>query len=351
MSASPSPAHDVPPATFAGENPFNVQNEGEFLAEPPADAVLWSESMFFQFTDIRNGYALRTHAGTYYADTGLFRGLFILYLPGGEELLVSRSFGRSADNRGPDAGLLQYKVVEPLKTWRVTFEGPVDRVTRMQAARRTVGGGLTELIKLDLAFEAAMPVWDQFTFAGIPTQSWGHLHHQQAFTVTGDVTVGGEVVPLSGYGYRDHSRGGRDLSGYGGNHFLNIRFPSGRVIQGIQAEDRQGNYAFRTGFLYENGVFKRLEVVDLPRMTDTSGTPDDFTARWRLGDEEIAISGSAYHHGPMTIYQPHDRCLGVNLDLDDPLVIVESPIRAEWDGEVGHGMLERNQRLTSLQIA
>lgn len=351
MSAGPATGPENPPATFAGDNPFSIQPEGDLLAEPPAGAGLWNESMFFQFNDVTNGFALRTHTGTYYADTGLWRGLFVFYLPGGEELLVSRSFGRSADNRGPDAGLVKYKVTEPLKRWQVTFDGAVERVTRLEAARGTVGAGLTELMKLSLTFEAATPVWDQFAFAGIATQSWGHLHHQQAFTVEGEAAIGGTAIPLSGYGYRDHSRGGRDLSGYGGNHFLNIRFPSGKVIQGIQAEDRAGNYAFRTGYLFEDGTYHRLEVVDLPRLEDTSGTPDAFTARWKLGDKEVAVSGTTYHHGPMTIYQPHDRCLGVNTKLDDPLVIVESPVRAEWNGEVGFGMLERNQRLSTIRVA
>jgi hypothetical protein len=351
MSASPADTPAPHAAGFAGENPFGISPDAELLAVPPAGAELWNESMFFQFTDTKNEFALRTHTGTYYADTSLWRGLFIFYLPGGEELLVSRSFGRSTDNRGPDGGLVKYKLMEPLKRWQVTFDGAVERVTRLEAARGTVGAGLTEPMKLSLIFEATTPVWDQFAFAGIAEQSWGHLHHQQAFNVAGEATIGGQLITLSGYGYRDHSRGGRDLSGYGGNQFLNIRFPSGKVIQGIQAEDRAGNFAFRTGYLYLDGVYHRLEVVDLPRLEDTSGTPDAFTARWRLGEEEIAVSGRAYHHGPMTIYQPHDRCLGVNLKLDDPLVIVESPVRAEWNGEVGFGMLERNQRLSSLRVA
>ena len=43
--------------------------------------------------------------------------------------------------------------------------------------------------------------------------------------------------------------------------------------------------------------------------------------------------------------------MGVNLELDDPLVIVESPIQATVpDGEIGYGMLERNQRLSTLRV-
>ena len=336
---------------FGGENPFNVDPEADLLHQPDLTVEGWSENMFFQFGDPVSGISVRTHCGTHHGDSELWRGLFILFL-NEDELLVSRSFGRADDNRGPNAGNIRFRCTELHRRWQLVFDGATERVTTLDAAGRLVGSGPTEPLKLELEFEAMAPVFDLFGALKAGPTEWAKFHHQQAFRASGAVMIGGQAIPLSGFGYRDHSVGGRNLKDFGGDHFAHASFESGRVVMANEGIKRlSGELTTQIGYLWEDHFMTVLGVRELPTLRTTDGEPSSFALGLELNGEEIRLKGQTLHAATMTICDPHDRSLGVNVRQNDPLVIVECPISLDWtDGETGYGMLERNQRMTTVEL-
>lgn len=310
----------------------------------------WSENMFFQQWDEKAGIGLFTHIGRVREDPTLWRGCIAVYLPGGQ-LLVQRSYGRAADDRGPQAGSLKIICETAGKRWRLLYDG-VAELTHSRALGARLGGASTARpMKLDLAFEARSPTYDLFAARELGQQDFAHLHHEQAFNVVGELRFDGGVHSLSGFGFRDHSVGARNLSDFSGNTMFYASFPSGRVVQALQNFTADGGIRLRSGFLVENGVGELLDLVEAPGLTDTCGAPDAFEVHYLRNGQPIKVTGQALHAATFTIGMPNDWSIGTDRESDNPLIIVEQPCRVLWpDGEVGYGNLERNFRRDILEI-
>lgn len=327
-------------------NPFGV-DPGLDLPAARVDAPGWSENMFFQMYDHDRRVGIFSHIGRHRLDTGLWRAVLALYV--GDGVYVSRSFGRSVDDRGPAAGCLEVRCEEPLRRWHLRYDGAAELLSARALAAGGNGGGPTRPVAFDLSYRAAGPVYDMFASARLGQQDWGHVHHEQAFRVDGTLTVSGDAIIAHGMGYRDHSIGAREMGKFGGNNMLYGLSERGRVIQGIEAFGLDGTRIHADAYYVEDGRFEQLALEELPELANAAGDPGRFTARYVRGGEPFPVEGEVLANAAFTISDPNDWSLGVAVPEENPLVIVESPVRLVLpDGDVAYGCLERNRRLSAL---
>jgi len=189
----------------------------------------WNESYYFNFMDRSTGMGGYTRIGilpNQESDVGA-----MMLFAGGRRLLVAVEGGRvQADAGGLRIGGIRLERVEPLRRWRLIFEGemldiPYSR--KMSAASAATAG--TTRVDLDVTFEGLAPCFDfkdsdpralaeMIISARTRMRDLGRVsrvsgeHYEQAGKCSGAIAVGGVENVLSGSGHRDHSWGIRDWS-------------------------------------------------------------------------------------------------------------------------------------------
>jgi hypothetical protein len=209
-------AQVAPTRQWAGDNPFGVDPQADLLSEPRNEVPNWSETMYFGAWSPADEVGIWTHMGVVPEDSSMWWAQVFALLPDGV-VLVDRSFGRPASNRGPQTGNLKIECVEPGQRWRLRFDGAGEiSSTDALAAGGTVGAGIATPFFFDLEFDAVVPVYD--IHAAMRSElDWnvGTIHHEQGFAITGTLKALGKTWSMSGSGIRDHSVGPRDFGAYG----------------------------------------------------------------------------------------------------------------------------------------
>jgi hypothetical protein len=197
---------------------------------------------------------------------------------------------------GASAGPLAWKVVEPMKTWRVTL-GP-----------NPAG------IEFDLTWRARAPAWSgdvQVTNDNGTQSSFEHLF--QSGLYDGTVTIDGQHEEVRGwYGQRDRSRGVRTMSGGQGLHlWYQAQFPD-RSVGFLYVEDREHDPILLEGaVMHVDGELETIVGIRHDLQFDDgldlqSGTVEVTTesgARYLIEADASAgggyMSGGGYggHHG------------------------------------------------------
>lgn len=336
-------------------NPFGVDPAADLLHAPPPDAPTWSETMYFHVWNPDEGVGIFVHAGRWPGDRELWWAQTIALLPDGE-LLVDRSWGRAADDRGPATGNLRVECVEPLRRWRLRFDGAGEPTTVDRMARAPVGAGRARAFRFDVELDAAAPVWDMHRAFGIDGLSWAAHHHTQGHRATGALDVeGAPGWRLDGVAHRDHSSGPRDLSDFGGLHFFVFVFPDAagdRVVNGLVNWKRDGVADHRIWTAQEAG---RVEIGTAVRVTGledpATHRPHELTIALGGGDGDATVEYRAerLHGYTLSVLDPNENLNGVDHDDEDPLVLTQSTVRVVApDGRVGFGVVERDYRRSML---
>jgi hypothetical protein len=347
-------------------NPFKVPTEEE-LPHVTNGTTNWTEYCYFLGYCGQSRTGATIHIGRHSIDTRIWRGTLGIYLPDGD-LLVAKYFGRDGSDRGPGAGPLQVRCIEPMRLWSVEFDGLAERVTRPAIMNAVHKDSPAELARFYLLFEAAAPLWDlgrsnmaqQMILITDEKVSIGqkesHLHHwEQICWVRGEVSVGGKTYPVNGTGVRDHSHGPRDYTAILGNHWLNVVFPSGKAMM-LQAT-RVGDNFIRGGYIFRNDG-SPLEVVKLLEhpfvgdkdtahksiaadpLTDPRCKSLGWVIQTKRGKEEI--TGELLHAMGTTYLKPNYELVGTDIArVNGGSQLSESPCVYKWDGETGLGMAER----------
>lgn len=193
------------------------------VRELPADRR-WLENFCFDGYDHRRDVGFWIHCGRWWRDPSIWREQVQVYWPGGT-YLVHRAWGWRPSDRGPSAALLDLACEEPGRRWRLRYRGPARATDTAELHRGPLPEGPQELLDLDLAFESALPVWHM---TGIAGETWGRFHVEQTGTVRGRIRRGEHGIEMDGAGWRDHSRGRRDVSGMARHCWIHGHLSRGR---------------------------------------------------------------------------------------------------------------------------
>ncbi len=172
----------------------------------PYDDPNWQESWYFSWFDGANRAAGLARIG-YLPNSGEWSAGVMVAGPDG----IERGFANMKHKGGPQhpealtIGRLTFRMIEPLRTWRVVVEGRDG---------------------LDLTFTA---INDAFDFADGPAgpallTGVADRHFEQTGRVTGTVRVGGKTTQIDGYGQRDKSWGPRDWGALEGWNWIPVLF-------------------------------------------------------------------------------------------------------------------------------
>lgn len=348
-------------STLGGANPFAVQPADDLLHDVPEGVPGWSETMYFHTWSPESadgqGVGVFIHCGRWPEDPHLWWAQVIALLPDGQ-LLVDRSWGRAPDDRGPATGNLRIRCVEPLRRWRLEFDGAGEFTDLATMATGPSGAGQARAFSFAIDLEAAAPVWDMHAALGIDGLQWAAFHHTQGFRAAGEVKAGDQRWQLDGVAHRDHSSGPRDVSRLGGLHFCVLVFPrSGRVVNGLVNWGLDGTVDHRTQALFEGGVTDAA-TVETGSSLRISGLADHRTHQPhaiditfdRADGSPYAIKAERLHGYTLTFLAPNENINGLDLRTQpDALVITQSTVRVVApDGEIGYGVVERDYRPSQL---
>jgi len=344
------------PRVLTGDNPFNVDPNDDFLAEPRHDIPLWSETMYFSVWSPENKVGLWLHVGLVPTDKTLWWAQTYAMLPEGV-VLVDRSFGRVTDKTGPNTGNLRIECLEPQKRWRLSFDGAGEISSSADLGERVVGAGIARPFKFDVELEAVVPVYDMHAAMGRDME-WdvAQLHHEQGFVASGYLATDTDHWEIRGSAVRDHSRGERHFGKWGGHVWTYIVWPESRRAVAVFAMwSPKLEPMSSLAVVMEKGRAEISNDFCITGMSKPGGHPNDVLLRLeRLDGSVIELKGEVQHTVTMTYVEPNHNLNGVYLDPREDIeatIADESIVRWEWaDGEVGYSNFERGFRPSSLPL-
>jgi hypothetical protein len=328
-------------------NPMEVAATIDSFPDPPAVAPRWwSESSLFAAWSPDSEVGVWAHVGRSQADLGLWWAHVAAYLPGGI-LAVDTSWGRASNLCSTSTGNFTIKIDDPHRRWAVSFDGASELVSTAEALTRPVGAGLQVPMRWEIQAVAASPPWTPYPAGTRHRQEWaGDSHKQQTFHASGSISVAGDTYELDGPGYGDHSRGIRDLAGFGGDQWFIGLLPDYAFhlvdIYGVDGETHMhhGGIFGRDG--YQIATARKLDGVDV------AGAPTRFDLVIdREGcDQPLIFAAEVLHTLPITVTEDNDNLNGAGWNLpDDPLLLCESVVKLTGtDGKVGFASRETGMR-------
>ena len=248
-----------------------------------------------------------------------------------------------------NAGPLTFEVVEPLRRWRMTFDGNAYETT---IERQVVGelGGQARRVRIEVDAVMAAPPWtpgeqairigDRATERAVGAVG-GH-RHEQLFRCSGRFAIEGESdLTFTGTGLKIRRFGVRNVGDFPGHCWQSALFPSGRAF-GVMAFPARsdGTPAYSEGFVFDGRRKVYARLVEAPWMTGfvPHGGPVDVVLE--TGEGRIRITGKTHDStfiaagDPMFGDWPHDGARALPFHQGGALYT--------WGGESAYGMIERS---------
>jgi hypothetical protein len=292
-----------------------------------------------------DGVGVVLHLGTHPEAGSLWHSLSSVSFADGR-VFVAKSVGPAPDERTAGSALHRSTCRQPFAAWDVLGDGGYQLTSFEELAEGPLTDRPTTPVGIELRFDAFGPIWDPAGHAAHP--EWGSFHHEQPMKVTGVVEVGGEVHHFDGLGYRDHSRGPRDMRAVSHSHWSNGVFPSGRTFCSLQVH-RGDDVQTRAAILHADGTQEDIELVEVPELVNAAHQPLDISLAFT--DSTGArhdVSGHVSGGATWSIVGTSEFCLGAALAVDDAYILPQSIVRWTWDGEVGYGLTDRCSRADRL---
>jgi hypothetical protein len=340
------------------DNPMGVDDALDAFPDPAAGhPAWWSETAFFAAWSPDTEVGVWAHMGRSQGDLGLWWAQAATYLPGGR-LAVDLSWGRAPDQGCASSGNLTFRAVEPFRRWSVTFDGAGEPVTTGEVLGGLTGGGPRLPMRWNIDAIAASPPWNLYPPGpdgghpgGGDKQDWaGDSHTQQTFHTTGEVVVGDERYRLDGVGYNDHSRGVRDLTGFGGDQWF-IGILPGYALHMVDIYDNAGGSLLHHGGIFDARGHTVATASRLPGVgPDGSPRKADVLIEAE-GREPLTLTQEVLHTFAITINRRNDNLNGTGWGLPhDPLVFVEAAVKLTApDGRVGFASRETAMQLSKFK--
>ena len=248
-----------------------------------------------------------------------------------------------------NAGPLTFEVVEPLRRWRMMFDGDACETT---VARQVMGerGGRARRVRIEVDAVMTAPPWtpgeqavrigDRATESAVGAVG-GH-RHEQLFRCSGRFAIDGETdLAFTGTGLKIRRYGVRDIADFPGHCWQSALFPSGKAF-GIMAfpPRSDGTPAYSEGYVFDGRRKVYARLVEAPWMTEfvPHGGPVDVVLETDEG--QARITGKTHDSTyvavgvPMFGDWPHDR--------DRALPFHQGGASYIWGEESAYGMIERS---------
>lgn len=327
----------------------------EMIRATEPEVPFWSENLLFAIYDPTSDVGLWLHLGTVPNDWSMWHEMNYAFLPGDEGVLSMWSYHRTAPDRRPGGAGLDFRCIESFRRWHVSFDGYGMHTSNaaMQAGPTVVGTNRRFVVDLEIEF--VTPAWDMHSAAEDKTgagsmhgQGWAKEHYEQLYRARGSVTLGTEVIPFDGYGWRDHSQGPRGGGGgapWGGHIITGTLYDSGRGWGLSRYWTPDGTISLEGGYVVqEDGVLQHAKVTASPRLRELvmAGEELPIALEWPDGSLETTIVTRR------SLWLSMMKGLTVGKDLDGPgLMYVLNHGTSEWDGEVGVNYIERSDMLNA----
>jgi prepilin-type processing-associated H-X9-DG protein len=259
------------------------------------------------------------------------------------------------------AGPLICRMIEPFKTWRMSFDG---EMTQTSTAALVAGeiAGLTVPVRFDVEMTMAVPPWEQ----GALSRSAGDVlansdegglmggpRYEQLFRASGSVSINGVEQQFNGQGLRIRRQGVRKLASFWGHCWQTAVFPSGKAFGFMAYPPREdGKPTFNEGFIFDgDGGLIPATVVEAPWLTEIRTGPQDVSLVLETERGLVRIAGETV----LATFDIHhrDKTFSTNLvreeNADFP-ALQQAGVRYTWDGEVTYGMIERSNPLSKIRL-
>jgi hypothetical protein len=325
------------------------------LAAP--DIAAFGESNCLVGYSIDNDIGLFFHTGARPGRYHLWLERVIISLPGGEDFVIASAEGQNHQPLKPGASNLSFECIEPFRRWRLRYDAGAQITTRAQKVAGAVTYARRRLLKVDITAEAVMPVWalggdkEEHKAQESDQRSRGfHMHHEQMMTISGTVEYDGTAYPISGFAWRDHSRGPRSYARFGRNSLMGAWFSSGRGFGMLQGFDVDGNQLVSDAYVVENGVLEKAAVIDVTPFTDLSLIRPEVVLRLRRSNGQVLqATGQLMAQAIQTMCPETDQVIGALWDNPENRIHTTGQTRWEWDGEIGWGTCERSNAAKDLK--
>lgn len=330
--------------------------EADHCLLQPEDVPMFSENFWFVGYDLDNGVGHYLHLGAKPHDFSIWTEQLMIAVGVDDYYFHWADGGERAPDKVAGPKMLLQNIV-PFRTWRLSFDGDAIKTTLadMKAGPVSKQGERNHRITVNLDVENVAPV---FLAAAGGEHAKPHAgqafssHYEQMYRVSGTITVDDRTFTIGGFGLRDHSRGPRDLSGWGTHVLMGGAFPSGRAFGAFKVVARDGTVRLEDGYVYEDGNYRRALKIEHTELTDVHATPgENVTVRLHLDDGEVVeLTAQTVTAALLTFQGAADGGPGVDRADPEGTVLMEAFPRWEWDGEIGGGIFERTATVKNLQI-
>ena len=230
----------------------------------PGSLPLWSESYWFPIYDPQTGIGVVTRIGIL-PNQGL-ANLWLFISQGGKIVHNATDLRCPLPDGDIDNLCLKnvaYHCLEPLRTWRLSYEA--------------------DDYGVDLLWEACCPVY-QYPSGAVDQAS---RHIEQSGRVHGTVSIAGKTYEVNCLGHRDHSWGGeRDWAKLGTWTYISCEFGEDLSFNAIKISfDPQTH--LKIGFFWDGEHVMGLQDHDVELRTNPAATLQTGASLWLVNEKGI----------------------------------------------------------------
>ncbi len=253
-----------------------MEPQDEFVHEYPKDLdTPWKENWYFNFIDRENkAWGINHFSLERHKSRARFSAFHII---DDEISLYSNLVDIDENFKELDDGKLKAEFLQPMKKFRLSFDGPKH--------------------KLAIDYNARFEVFD-YTGGKPPKKGQKEMsssHYEQALWAEGTIEVGGKTRKIKGYGHRDHTWGYRNEKKISGWNWIAVQFENRTINMSLVTV---GQAFMGSGFISEpdgNTRIIRVQVNNtryddsgkIPQGSEFIGTDKNGKA-WKLRSEKFS---------------------------------------------------------------
>jgi prepilin-type processing-associated H-X9-DG protein len=251
------------------------------------------------------------------------------------------------------AGPLTCQMIEPFKTWRMSFDGWMTETSTAALIAGEIDGPEVP-VRFEVEMEMAVPPWEQGALSAkagdVLARSeegamMGGRRYEQLYRASGTVAIAGEEQQFRGQGLRIRRQGARKLADFWGHSWQTAVFPSGKAFGYMAYPPREdGKPTFNEGFVFNGeGELLPATVLQAPWLTEIKAGTQDVSLVLGTDAGAVEIAGQTVL-STFDIYH-RDQTFSTNLLRDENPefpALQQAGVRYAWDGEVTYEMIERS---------